>query len=82
MAVELAKYVKSPIMFMQSLYDGHYIKQILGFECAEEFASLSECTKAEREVIDEHYRNTTRDLSALMALNERSTAFGVACVAH
>ena len=33
-----------PKYFLQSFYDGQAIKDILGFTCAEELASLSECS--------------------------------------
>ena len=33
-AQELIKYVKAPIFFMESFYDGHNIREILGFKCA------------------------------------------------
>lgn len=48
---ELIKYVKYPVYFMQSLYDGWDIAEVLGFNCAEEFGSLSECTQEERDII-------------------------------
>lgn len=50
-AVELQEYVEDPIFFTQALYDGWSIAYILGYKCAEDFGSLSECTAAERENI-------------------------------
>lgn len=67
---------------MQSFYDGHNIEQIVGFKCTEEFASLQECTKEEREVIHQYYLNTSRDLNDVLQRNEKSSAFAIACVAH
>ena len=45
-ASELVKYIDSSIniFFLQSYYDGWALTEILGLECTEEFASLSECT--------------------------------------
>lgn len=42
-ADELIKFVKHPVYFLQSLYDGWDISEILGFYCTEEWGSLSEC---------------------------------------
>ena len=67
---------------MQSLYDGHNIEQIVGFKCAEEFGSLQECTKEEKEIIHQYHLNTSRDLSDILQRNEKSSAFAIACVAH
>lgn len=67
---ELIKYVKHPVYFMQSLYDGWDISEILGFFCTEEYGSLSECKEQEREIIDSYHTNVSKALKNILTLHE------------
>ncbi len=79
---ELINFVKYPVYFMQSLYDGWDISEVLGFYCTEEWGSLSECTKEERDIIDSYHGKVTDSLNRIIGLNENHSAFAIACVAH
>jgi hypothetical protein len=52
---QLAPLSDLPIFLSQSLYDGFHIEEVLGFDCAELFDSLSECSKKDKEIIDEYH---------------------------
>jgi hypothetical protein len=81
-ADELIKYIKHPVYFLQSLYDGWDISEVLGFYCTEEFGSLSECKENEREVIEDYHKNVTKALNDILALHPEHGAYGISCVAH
>jgi hypothetical protein len=80
-AEELVQHVASPVYFLQSYYDGFGIAEVLGYECAYESGSLSECSKEEREVIGEYHINITKALRKFTQ-EEKNSAFGIACVGH
>lgn len=48
----LVNITSTPIFFAQSLYDSFHIEEVLGFECAELFKSLSECPEEDKQIID------------------------------
>jgi hypothetical protein len=81
LVIELQKFIKEPIFYAQSLYDGWSINNILGFKCAELFGSLSECEPWEREVIKEYHRNIT-EVVREVSKKEGNGAFAISCVAH
>lgn len=64
-ATNLVNFITAPIFFTQSLYDGWTIGFILGYTCAEDFGSLSECPEDEREVIEEYHKNITKTMKGL-----------------
>lgn len=78
---ELINYVDHPVYFLQSLYDGFGIAEVLGLKCAEEFASLSECTKEHREAIENYHQNLTSTLEEITQEDIHS-GFGISCIAH
>ena len=75
------KYVHQPTYFLQSFYDGFGIEEVLGYKCAYEFSSLSECTEEEREVIETYRTNLTQAVDTIVQ-NQNHSAFGIDCVAH
>jgi hypothetical protein len=81
-ADELIKYVKHPVYFLQSLYDGWDISEVLGFYCTEEWGSLSECKEHEREIIEDYHKNVTKTLNGILELHPEHGAFGISCICH
>jgi hypothetical protein len=82
-ASELVKYVDPAVevFFLQSYYDGWAMAEILGLDCTEEFASLSECTEKHREAIQAYHKKISDNMHEMVKLpNVR--AFGISCVAH
>lgn len=83
-ALELSNYTDSPIFYTQSLYDGWTINFVLGYACAEDFGSLSECTEKEQEVIMEYHKNITETIKSLEEKGKSKNIglFSIACVSH
>lgn len=78
---ELVKITDIPTFFAQSLYDGFHIEEVLGFSCANTLQSLSECTKEDREIIEQYKMEVQESIWEASSI-EGNAVFGIACVCN
>lgn len=76
---ELASLTEIPTFFAQSLYDGNHIYEVLGFTCVDTLQSLSECTKEDRDIIEEYKVNVQRRIQEASSTGANG-AFAISCV--
>ncbi len=57
------------------------MNEILGLDCTEEFASLSECTEEHRDAIQDYHLKISGKLHEMVKL-PNVAAMGISCVAH
>lgn len=70
-----------PIFFTQSLYDSFHIQEVLGFECAQLFKSLSECPAKDKEIIEEYKKKVETKLYEAGKIVQNGV-FGISCALH
>ena len=77
----LVQITNFPIFFTQSLYDSFHIQEVLGYECAELFKSLSECPAKDREAIDGYKKKIDSKLQEAGKI-QKNGVFAIACALH
>ena len=78
----VAPLVNFPVFHAQSFYDPTHLAHIVGYDCTSVLHSLSECTKEEREAIQDYSHKVQTSLRELVSLREDNGAWGISCVEH